>query len=85
MIIYFMLTKQPLIHQRSKAEIISQIQNVQCTYPKRISSKISSFAKDFVEALLIKEPASRPTAYQALQHIWVYKFSRSMLHTLSSS
>ncbi|KAL3139963.1 hypothetical protein ABBQ38_004250 [Trebouxia sp. C0009 RCD-2024] len=55
----------------SVAKIWASILTGKLDFNKKCWDGVSSGAKDFVRSLLIRDPAERPTAKQALHHPWV--------------
>lgn len=70
-IAYILLTGTPPFAMTPIARLMFQILNVDVPFPEEKWGGISADARNFVAALLVKEPADRLTASQALAHPWI--------------
>jgi len=52
-------------------ELFEQILNGEFDYPEEYWDDVSDQAKDFIDNLLLVDPALRLTAEQALEHPWL--------------
>jgi calcium/calmodulin-dependent protein kinase I len=59
------------------AELIAETKSARIEFHERYWASISDAAKDFVRALLVADPARRPTAADALQHAWLTGTART--------
>jgi len=66
---YIMLTGRPPFYGSDNLEILRKILHVKAIWPS--TSKVSTNAKNFVNGLMNKNTADRPSAEQALQQKWL--------------
>lgn len=70
-ITYILLCGYPPFYGDSDNQIFEHVRTGQFDFPSPDWDNISSAAKDFICALLRKDPASRLTASAALRHQWI--------------
>jgi len=68
-ITYVLLTGRPPFYGRDNKEILKKIIKAKVIFPK--GQKLSSSAKDFIRKLIKKNPKTRMSAKEALQHKWL--------------
>jgi len=68
-IVYVMLTGR-VLWKGSRSEVQTKIRSGMCEYSSHFF-KLSPDARDFVQSLLVPNPASRSTSHQALRHPWL--------------
>jgi len=68
-IAYVLLTGRPPFFGRDNREILKKIIAAKVVFPKR--SNLSNSAKDFILKLIKKNPATRMSAAEALDHPWL--------------
>lgn len=70
-IAYILLCGYPPFYGDSDTQIFESVRVGRFDFPSPEWDDISQSAKDFVTALLKKDPRDRPTAANALQHVWL--------------
>jgi len=75
-ITYILLSGIPPFNGVTDAEIMGAIKKGKFTFSNKVWNSVSQDAKDFITALLTVDTAKRPTAEQALQHIWICDHSK---------
>jgi calcium/calmodulin-dependent protein kinase I len=68
-ITYILLTGFLPFYDKKHAVLFQKIKDVEYNWDE--CPEISQLAKDFIETLLVKEPAKRATAQEALDHPWI--------------
>jgi calcium-dependent protein kinase len=66
---YLLVCGYPPFNGETEADIFRAIRKAAWTFPK--DHALSAAARDFIERLLVKDPAKRMTAAQALAHVWI--------------
>lgn len=74
---YVMLCGYPPFNGHTDSEVFAAIRRGRCRFAKDDWSGVSREGKDFVRRLLRREPGSRMTAAQALEHPWIRKHADS--------
>lgn len=70
-ITYILLSGIPPFNGTTDAEIMGAIKKGKFNYTNKVWNSVSQDAKDFITSMLILDVTKRPTAEQALQHIWI--------------
>mmetsp|Transcript_17041 Transcript_17041/g.47971 ORF Transcript_17041/g.47971 Transcript_17041/m.47971 type:complete len:567 (+) Transcript_17041:123-1823(+) len=70
-ITYVLLSGFPPFYSENIKELFQQIMIAKYDFPPQYWDSVSKPAKDFVRGLLVRNPASRMTAQQALDHPWL--------------
>jgi len=68
-IVYLFVVGYPPFNAEPETELFKRIRNASFTFPKQHAP--SEAAQDLIRKLLVKDPAQRLTAAQALQHPWI--------------
>ncbi|XP_030309759.1 serine/threonine-protein kinase 17B isoform X2 [Calypte anna] len=68
---YMLLTQESPFVGADNQETYLNISQVNVDYSEETFSSVSQPAKDFIQKLLIKNPAQRPTAEACLSHLWL--------------
>tara|TARA_R110002050_G_scaffold212042_2_gene348080 strand:+ start:1719 stop:3401 length:1683 start_codon:yes stop_codon:yes gene_type:complete len=84
-IAYVLLSGFPPFYSENIKELFQQIMIAKYDFPPQYWDSVSNSAKDFVKNLLVRSPAARMTAIQALDHPWLTGQSSQEDHTQSSS
>lgn len=74
MILYVMLSGQPPFAGKRDEEVLAKVKKASWTFNGTIWKSISDEAKDLIEKLMDKNPETRITALDALQHPWIKKY-----------
>jgi calcium-dependent protein kinase len=73
-IIAFMLLSSSLpFYGKTRAHVVRRILQGKYTFKGRRWKEVSDEAKNFIETLLVQDPADRPSAAVALRHEWLQK------------
>lgn len=70
-ITYIMICGYPPFYGDDKHEIFSSVRGAKFDFPSPDWDNVSDEAKAFITSLLSKDPASRPSATEAMQHPWI--------------
>lgn len=70
-IMYTMLSGSPPFTGKNNQEILMKVYNGSYSLRGKTFTKISKIAKDLISRFLVKDPAMRITAEQALAHPWI--------------
>ena len=76
-VVFILLSGTPPFVSESKEEVFRQIKDKVHTYEGAEWSKVSSHAKNFLKLCLDKNPRTRPSAEQLLNHPWLAQEPRS--------
>lgn len=68
---YIILSGRPPFSGKTKEEIFLQLTTQSIQYKDGIWSRLSREAKSFVKRCLTRDPESRPTAEELLEHEWI--------------
>eukprot|EP00980_Cylindrotheca_fusiformis_P005411 scaffold1157_cov122-Cylindrotheca_fusiformis.AAC.3 len=74
-IAYLLLCGFPPFNGDSDGEILFTIKNANLSFPSPEWDDISPMAKDFVMALLDRDPSKRLSASEALKHPWISEYA----------
>lgn len=72
-ILFVMLSGKPPFPGKSDDAIIERVKEGTYTFPDREWSQVTPEAKDLVRKLMEKDPKTRLSAAEALQHPWIQK------------
>jgi len=72
-ITYVMLAGFPPFDGENDVEVFASILSIKYDFPSPEWDRISSDAKEFIQAILVDKPEKRLTASQALAHPWLVK------------
>jgi len=75
-ITYILLCGYPPFYGDTDNQIFDSVRTARFDFPSPDWDGISEAAKDFICALLRKDPSKRLTAAEALQHAWIQEMSR---------
>lgn len=70
-ITYVMLAGFPPFDGENDVEVFASILSIKYDFPSPEWDKISPYAKEFIQAILVDKPEKRLTATQALAHKWI--------------
>lgn len=73
---YMLVSGTPPFAAPTQGEILARVRSGQYSFPERTFGMVSEHAKDFIRKLLVKNPAKRMTAKEALAHPWLHDFDR---------
>merc|ERR1711988_328966 len=73
---FMLLSGTKPFHSDDKKEKGRMIRHDELQFPSRCWSHISQDAKDFIIALMQKQPKDRPSASEAIKHPWIRQRSR---------
>lgn len=74
-IAYVLLSGFPPFYSENIKELFQQIMIAKYDFPAQYWDSVSASAKDFVRKLLVRNPGSRMSAAQALEHPWLTRQS----------
>jgi calcium-dependent protein kinase len=77
-IAYMLLSGSPPFGGQHDYEIINKIKTAEVSFEGPRWSGISQEAKEFVSALLTRDPSKRPTALEAMNHPWLKRMLRKV-------
>lgn len=77
-ITYIMLCGYPPFYGDDKTEIFSSVRGAKFDFPSPDWDPITDEAKHFISTLLSKNPASRPSARDAMRHPWIQNYCPEM-------
>jgi calcium/calmodulin-dependent protein kinase I len=77
---YILLAGYMPFEHENREELFKRIVECKYSFPDREWSGISADAKDFIQKLLVVDPAKRLSAVQALSHPWITKTDLSEAH-----
>jgi len=80
-ITFQLVTGTPAFECETELETVKKLQTVKYAWPK--GTEISSEAKEFVYKLLKYDPSKRITAQEALNHVWITKWTNKSDETLN--
>ena len=69
-----MLTYRPPFSGDSELEVMEKILKFEPSYQLYSLKNVSAECLDFMKKLLSKNPANRPSAYEAYKHPWIQKY-----------
>eukprot|EP00915_Cephaloidophora_sp_WS-2016_P003215 GHVH01004335.1.p1 GENE.GHVH01004335.1~~GHVH01004335.1.p1 ORF type:complete len:385 (-),score=58.81 GHVH01004335.1:108-1262(-) len=72
-IIYMMLSGRPPFSAGTDFETLALIKKAKLVFPEAKWSQTSDLARDFLGKLLVKNPARRMSAQEAIMHPWITK------------
>jgi len=70
-ITYVILSGTPPFLEKSNEKIFEKILKAEYSFPSQCWDLISDSAQNFIKKLLIKDPKTRMTADEALEHEWL--------------
>lgn len=70
-ITYILLAGYPPFYAETDVALFEKIMNAEYEFEDDCWDDVSELAKDFIKHLLVKEPAQRYTAEEAIQHPWL--------------
>ena len=76
-IAYVLLSGFPPFYSENIKELFQQIMIAKYDFPPQYWDSVSDSAKDFVRKLLVRNPGSRMSASQALEHPWLNRSSQN--------
>jgi calcium-dependent protein kinase len=79
-ITFCLLSGRPPFYSQNKEELFEKIKSSNVEFKSKIWEEISSEAKEFIKALLNKNPNKRPCARKVLNHPWLKKFMNEDFH-----
>lgn len=78
-ITYILLSGLPPFNGDNDKEIMKKVRSGKFNFDSVAWQHVSDSAKDFIRKLLTYDPAKRPTAEKALQHLWITELSKIAL------
>ena len=75
-VLYILLSGKVPFPGNNNEEIIKNVLKGEYHFKHKVFDKVSEEGKDLIKKLLVKDPAKRYSAKEALEHPWIKKFAQ---------